>query len=205
MDCVIQVVERIRTIPGAQVDCGLGQGRDAFLAHVHRLYSKVLDIPLMPDDWYVTEFRQGLSEMQAKVAPNCLPDDYAFFLEYYGGLSIGTSDYDLIVDGIGSMVEEWYGFPMGDDGIYEDGLLAIATLVVQKERSSQRVRFFLDLAGTICQDCVIGIDDRGLERADYASIFQDPYAHTDRWTKLADSFTEWLEQAAATSGTFGYI
>jgi hypothetical protein len=205
MDRVIQAVERIRIIPGAEVDCGLGQGRDALLAHIHRQYSEVMGVPLMPDDWYVTESRQCFAEMQAEVAPNRLPDDYALFLEYYGGLSIGMSDYDLIVDGIGPMVEEWYGFPFGDDGIYENGLLAIATLVLQKDRSSQRFRFFLDLGGIIRQDSVIGIDDRGLERADYASILQDPHTHPDRWTKLTDSFTEWLEQAATTKGAFGYI
>jgi hypothetical protein len=204
MESVTRAVTRIQLVPRAHIDRSFRQGREAVVAQLRaRTDDEVIDISVADID--IAHFREGINEICTWVAPNRLPEDYVFFLEFYGGLLIETPDYNLLVDGIGPMVEEWYGFPMGDDGICENGLLAVATLALKKERIGQSVRFFLDLAGTICQDCVIGIDDRGLERADYASILREPYAHTDRWTKLADSFTEWLEQAAATSGTFGYI
>jgi hypothetical protein len=203
MEAVIQAVEHVRAVPGTLVDCGIGQGENAYLAYVRRQTLEVLDISPAADDWYVAEFQRGFAEVQAWVGPDALSRDYAFFLEYFAGLVIDRDDYYFAVYGIGLMTEHWYSSVTGDDGLFEEGFLKIGVLAHRKK--ARYVDFFLDLAGTIRQDCVIGINDRGLERADYASILQDPYAHTDRWTKLADSFTEWLEQAAATSGTFGYI
>ena len=204
MDKIIRTIERIRMIPGAQVDCGLGQGRDTYLAYIHGQSSEVLDIPLMPDDWYITGFQQDLAEVHTWVAPGDLPSDYAFFLEYISGLEIDRDFYNLNVYGIGLMTEEWYSSVIGDEGLYEGGFLKIGALIFQEWEGSH-VGFFLDVIGSIQKGSVISVSGEVLKSWGVLTILDDPHAYPDRWTKLADSFTEWLERLAETNGSFGYL
>jgi hypothetical protein len=202
MENVIRAIGRIQLIPGAHVDRNFGQGRDAVVKQ-HQIRLEKEQVSFI--DEFITESQQAIGELHAWVAPYHLPEDYVFFLEFYGGLQIKTDDYSFFIDGIGPMVEEWYGFIMGDDAYYENGFLAIADLpLLAEERIDQRVTFFLDLAGIIHQGCVIGIPSWKLGELGFPPILQDPHAHAECWVKHADSFTEWLDQVAATGGGLGY-
>lgn len=139
--------------------------------------------------------------------PHHLPDDYVFFIEWYGGLSIDDphSHYFQIA-GLGPMTDDWYSDVLSSDGgLYENGLLLIGTLTFTREGILQFVKFFLDVAGTIKQYCVIAAGPLKPPYPNVVPILQSPQNHPTQWTKLADSFTGWLEQAAETRGTFGYI
>jgi hypothetical protein len=153
----------------------------------------------------ITEVQEALTTLHAWVAPHRLPDDYVFFLEFYGGLSIKIPRYHyLFVFGLGPMADEWYDFIMGDDALCENGFLLVGTLAFKGERLDQYVHFFLDLSGIIHQYCVIGMESPKPTGASLVPILQNPHAHPGRWAKHGDSFTEWLERLAATKGAFGY-
>ncbi len=77
-------------------------------------------------------------------------------------------------------------------------MLGIGGLFYQEEG----ITFFLDLIGHIRQYCVIGVECADEEEPDYLSILRNL---PNCWTKVADSFTEWLEQIAATNGKLGYL
>jgi hypothetical protein len=203
MNDVIRAVDRIRSLPGTLVDRNFRQGRDAVLAQLNiRTEGEIDDVSVA--DEYIAHIQEGLAEVHAWVEPYRLPDDYVFFLEFYGGLFIETASSNLLVLGIGPMVEEWYGFIKGDEGAYENGWLLIAGLSLSGERVGQYVDFFMDLAGTLCPYCVIGVTSWGPGGSSRLPVVQNLDAYPTRWTKLADSFTEWLERVAETGGTLGY-
>ena len=139
-----------------------------------------------------------------------LPDDYQFFLEYCGGLNIDTDADRFAIHGGGVKVYHWYRYVYDDeDSRCEGGLLYIGDFVVRDQTSpiySRIVEFYLDLEGSIQMHCVIAVPPWGPTEAvtDFRDILRFPHAHADCWTKLADSFTEWLELAVETRGTFGY-
>jgi hypothetical protein len=150
VDGVIQVVECIRSIQGANVDCSIRQGRD-----------KVLDQFLLSfgiaSEQDIVNLEDALVELPSWVAPLNLPDDYLFFQEFYGGLGIHTPAYYFDVMGIGPMRDDWYGDVVrDDDAIYENGLLLIGTLAYGSN-PRRFVRFFLDLAGVIDQGCIYAV------------------------------------------------
>ena len=206
MDSVIRAVDRIRAIPGADVDRNFGQGRQAVRDQIEMQWTdlkrrgELREIPTDYDaqcDELITVAQEERAKLHNLVAPHHLPDDYVFFLEYYGGLFIGIDDYSLLVDGIGPMTEQWYGFIMGDNVPYKDGLLNIGSLSYDDEY----VILFLDLAGVVQQNCVIGVKCGEEEEPDFLPVIRNlPHC----WTKLADSFTAWLERIAETGGTLGY-
>jgi hypothetical protein len=137
--------------------------------------------------------------------PYHLPDDYLFFLEFYGGLMIEVPSYNISIFGLGPMVHEWYDDLMGDDALYENGFLLISLLLLSEYRPNNYVHFFLDLAGIVRQYCVIGMSSNELVEKCLIPVLHNPHAYPDRWTKHADSFTEWLEQLSVTNGSFGYL
>jgi hypothetical protein len=202
MDRVIRAVDRIRSQPGAHVDRNFRQGHDAVLAQIQSRLDKG-DEPFV--DEFIADGQKDIAQLHTIVAPHHLPDDYVFFLEYCGGLLIETDDYNLLVDGIGPMVEEWYGFIMSDDLVYENGFLSISDLAFKRERVGRHVRCFLDLSGIIHLDSIIGVQYGPSVGYGLLSILRDPRAYPDRWTKLADSFTGWLDLVAATEGKLGFV
>ena len=198
MDGVIQVVECIRSIQGANVDCSIRQGRD-----------KVLDQFLLSfgiaSEQDIVNLEDALVELPSWVAPLNLPDDYLFFQEFYGGLGIHTPAYYFDVRGIGPMTDDWYGDVVrDDDAIYENGLLLIGTLAYGSN-PRRFVRFFLDLAGVIDQGCIYAVGPQEPPYPSILPVLQNPHDHPTRLTKVANTFTEWLEIVAETKGVFGYV
>jgi hypothetical protein len=199
MDNVTHALKYIQLIPGAHVDRNYRQGHDAVLAQLQLLDGKEETTPIV--DAMITKSQEHLAQLRIWVAPHHLPEDYVFFLEFCGGILIKTTDYNLMIDGIGPMLLEWYGFIMdGDGAIYENGLLSIGTLSFKGKRSGDMVFFLLDLAGTIHRNAVIGIRSWKLGESDLSPILQNPHAYPGYWSKLTDSFSEWLEQIATTGG-----
>lgn len=202
MQQVISALDKIRLVPGANVDSCFLQGRDAML--------KLLN---MRDDTgkanlYIDEMiKDTLEEIQEWVEPYQLPESYRFFLAFCGGLYIDTNNYGLFADGIGPMVEEWYSFLMGDEIIInpsETGFFQMAMLSgrVSKNERYPYVYFFLDLVGVIQQYAVIGVGPyHGLVKP----VLQNLNAYQDHWKVVAPSFPEWLELVAATNGSLDYM
>jgi hypothetical protein len=197
MNRVIQAVERIRIIPESRVDCSIQQGHEAVLEQFQLSFGEASE-----DD--ITNLRQALIELHTWVAPHRLPDDYVFFQEFYGGLTIRTSHYDFFIEGLGPMTDDWYGDVMGDDGIYENGLLLIGTLAFGNN-PRQFNRFFLDVVGIIDQYCVIQTELQGPPHSELLQMLQSPLDHPTDWAKVAGSFTEWLELVAETQGSLGNV
>lgn len=202
MERITSAIERVRTIPGARVDVGLYQGTRLFLAHLAERFGEQPD-DLSETNQDVVAFNQCLGELKAFVSPLHLPDDFLFFLKFYGGLGIDSPRYHFAIEGIGPMAEEWYGYILGDDQFHENGFLNIGILSLPKK--GHFVSFYLDLAGVVGKHCVLSIPECGMVTVDIPAILQAPYEHPKQWTKLADSFTEWLELVAKTEGTLEYV
>jgi hypothetical protein len=203
---VKEIVERIRLLPEAFVDCGFRQGRDAFL---RQLESRTGKDEAHLVDVYIEGCRETIAELVQRVAPYDIPDDYIFFLEFYGGLAIIRDDYYFALLGDGPMVEEWYGSVVSDEALKEPGkygFLSLGLLSFRKGKYQfQYIDFFLDLAGFVRKHCVIGVGPWGQGTLTSWTILKDVHAHPDMWQKMANSFAEWLEQVAETRGSFGYI
>ena len=90
----------------ARVDRNFGQGKTVVCEQLERRLGR----PDPHADALIKESRKGLAELRALFAPNELPADYVVFLEYYGGMIVKSDFHTLMLDGIGPMVEEWYGY-----------------------------------------------------------------------------------------------
>lgn len=106
------------------------------------------------------------------------------------------------------MVEDWYAAINSDEALPEPGRYGFLSLGSLNFREGiykfQYVSFFLDLAGTIQKHCVIGVGPWGAEELTPDIVLKDIYAYPGKWQKIANSFTDWLEQAAQTGGAFIY-
>lgn len=202
---LIETVERIRLISGTFIDCGFGQGRDMFLKQLEERTgndeSALVDVDIQGS-------RDLITKLIKRANPYNIPDDYIFFLENYGGLAIDRPNYRFSVLGVGPMVEDWYASVISDEAIQEPGkysFLSLGSLNFREGRYKfQHVDFFLDLAGIIQKHCVIGVGPWGAEDLTPDIVIKDIYAYPGKWQKIANSFTEWLEQAAQTEGAFIY-
>lgn len=204
MKKIIDAIDRLQLTPKAHIDRNFRQGREAVFS---QLYQRTMggEKDTSKADQFIRGAEQDIASLHTWVTPYHLPDDYVFFLEFYGGLEIEATGYYFSVHGIGPMVEDWYDFIMGDEGTYENGLLLIGRLSFRGERSGECVYFFLDLASIVHRFCIIGIHLGELQNFDVLTVIQHLDIYQSCWTKLANSFTGWLEQAAETHGTFGYI
>lgn len=143
--------------------------------------------------------------------PGDEPAGNRFFISYFGGLAIDDPSYTFDAFGYSPKATARYDIPMdGDQSLYEHGWLAIGALSLTDEgqpHCGQLVHFFLDLTGDIGRGCVIAIPtwDCYERIRDPRVILRDMAAHTECWTKVAASFTDWLEAAARTRGAFDYI
>lgn len=206
MNQVILAVKKIQTISDALVDCNYLQGGDKLIAALRKRTGDDVPFPL---EEILNDYREDITAIKEWVKPYHLPDDYLFFLEYYGGLAIKKANYRIATLGAGVMVEEWYGYVMGDDAIIieptEDKMLYIGSLSLWKGRIIGYVSFFLDLAGIVQRFCVLGMHSWGPEGSDLSPFIHQPDAYPHRVRKLGNSFTEWLEGLAESEGTFGYV
>jgi len=205
-DQIEEVIEQIRLFPNAQVDCGTEQGQVRFLAQLNNHVSTpgMLELPF---DWFVTEADKCLTQVEKLIRPYSLPTDYLSFLKLYGGITISNEDSFFASLGFGPMVEEWYPYLVGKVGYYENGFLKIGTLRFRNpiEYGFMYVSFFLDLGNRIQLYRVIGVSMWKLGKLNLQDVFREPQACAFCWSMIADSFTEWIQIAAATKGRFGYL
>ena len=224
-DRIIDAGKEIGRLPHAFVDRGIGQGRQAIIDHLDPLpaparqalaaqprYAPLSrETPAQRADRVIAGIAAYLSELDAWLAPHRLPEDYRFFVEYYGGLDIDDPSYYFDIFGYGPTATTRYDIPMdGDQSLYEHGWLAIGTLALKDEdqpHDGHLVHFFIDLAGNIQRGCVLAIPTWGCYEGirDLRVILRDVDAYKECWTKVATSFMEWLEATARTRGAFDYI
>jgi hypothetical protein len=204
---VRNAVERIRLLPEVYVDCSIRQGREAILEQLRERDGSIAD--RIVDAFIAEDIQDTIATVVRKAEPYEIPDDYIFFLEFYGGLAIDRDDYYFATLGVGPWVEDWYGSIVSDQALQEPGecgFLSLGSVTVHKgEHGPPYISFFLDLAGTVQKHCVIGVGPWGVDTPDPETVLQDLQGHPEMWRKLAHSFTEWLEQAADTEGSFGYV
>lgn len=223
-DRIINAGKAIGRLPHAFVDCGIGQGRQAIIDHLDplpvparqalaaqpRYASLIRETSVQRADRVIAGIATYLSDLDAWLAPHDLPEDYRFFIEYYGGLDIDEASYDFDIFGYGPKATARYDIPMdGDQSLYEHGWLAIEALSLKDEDQphyGHPVHFFIDLAGDIHRGCVLAIPTWGCyeDIRDPRVILRDVDAHKKCWTKVAFSFVEWLEVTARTRGAFDY-
>ena len=121
-DQLEKVIEQIRLLPNAQVDCGTEQGRERFFAQL-RNHSSTPEMLELPFDWYIMEAHKCLTQIEKLIRPYSLPIDFLSFLKLYGGITISNEDSSFASLGFGPMAEEWYPFLAGKVGYYENGFL----------------------------------------------------------------------------------
>jgi len=202
---IITVVERIQSLPHGFVDSNFGQGHNLALKQLsqRRGQNAVTTI-----DSFIRNSQRGISALIQSAKPYELPEDYIFFLETYGGLTIWPDNYDFFVLGVGPMVEEWYGAIDGDGILREPGKHGFAELgmlcLPDDKYKLQNLSFFLDISGTIQKNSVISVGPWGEDTVPPDDVIKNLKTYIGMWQKVADSFTEWLHIAAETKGGFGY-
>jgi hypothetical protein len=159
-------------------------------------------------DIFIENSQNAIPELTQTAAPHSIPEDYIFFLEFYGGLAIESDDCYFSLLGIGPMVEDWYAAVDSDEAFPEPGkygFLSLGSLSFREGKHKfQHVDFFLDLAGVVQEYCVIGVGPWGEGEPNSFTIIKDLRAYPQKWQKIADTFTEWLDKAAETQGVFVY-
>ncbi|MBI1881258.1 MAG: hypothetical protein HYR94_24015 [Chloroflexi bacterium] len=200
-----EIVDRIKLLPESFVDVSYRQGRDKVLKQLNKRTGENESAWV---DVFIEDSQNTIQKLIQKVTPYIIPDDYIYFLEFYGGLAIESNDYYFSLLGIGPMVEEWYTGIESDDAFPEPekyGFLSLGSLDFRKGKYKfQHVNFFLDLAGVVQKHCVIGVGPWGEDDPNSFKIIKDIHAYPHRWQRVANSFTEWLELAAETRGIFVY-
>jgi hypothetical protein len=195
-----EIVERFRSLPGAMVDVSFRQGKEAILQQ-----RKLYDFEGADIDQFIVGTQERVRELEALIAPYHLPDDYRTFLEYFGGASIDTEQIRFQVLGIGAMASHIYESVLALNEIMGSALRDLHIGDVARYRrtdaSWQGVTFLIDIAGTVQPHSIIAL---GPNETEDPSPF---WTHPDdkrEWRKIATSFTEWLELAVQTGGSFEY-
>ena len=204
-DQIEKVIEQIRSLPNALVDCGTEQGEKHFFNQLieHISTPEMLRVPF---DCYVLETDKCLGQIDKLIRPYSLPTDYLSFLKLYGGILIANEDSNFATLGFGPMSEEWYPNLFGKVGYYANGFLKIGALRFRNptKYGFMYVSFFLDLGNRIQSCRVIGVSMWKLGQLNLKDVLQEPQSCSFCWSMIADSFTEWLQVAATTKGRFGY-
>ncbi|MCB0212973.1 MAG: hypothetical protein KDJ52_26760 [Anaerolineae bacterium] len=200
------VVERIKQLPEAYVDCNFGQGRDTVLKQLEERSGENEEYSV---DLDIESAKNSIQELIERFAPYEIPGDYISFLEVYGGLAIDSDNSYFSILGTGPMVEDWYGSIDGHNVFWElekQGFLTLGSLNFRRnhQHKFQYLSFFLDLAAIVQKDCVIGVGPWGAKTLTPIDIIPEMNRYSDKWRIFANSFTEWLAQAAETDGGFGF-
>ena len=198
-----KIIEQIRSLPNAQVDCGTEQGQNQFFTQLSK-YVTTPELLGLPFELYVMETNKSLAQIENLISPYSLPADYLSFLNRYGGIAISNDDSYFASLGLGPMAEEWYPYLMGKAGHYENGFLKIGALRIRNfiENKFMYVFFFLDIGGRIQQYCVIQVSMWKLGNLNLQDVFREPQSCSFCWSIIANSFTEWLQITADTKGRF---
>jgi hypothetical protein len=205
-DPIEKAIEQIRLLPNVRVDCGTAQGERTFFARLGRHIStpEMLDLPF---DWYVTETDRCLAQIERFIRPCSLPADYLSFLKLHGGVAIPSTGAVFACLGFGPMSEAWYPYLAGTAGSFQNGFLKIASLRFRHpvENKFMYVFFFLDLGDGPRRGRVIGVSMWKLGTLGLPDVLREPQSCPACWSTTADSFTAWIQLAAATRGRFGYL
>lgn len=201
------VLQQLAVRPDTFVDRSFGQGVAAFAAQMERregFTRTVFDVAAE-----MNHYRFAVAEIEQWVLPRKLPADYYTFLESYGGLLLKRPTYNLMVDGMGPMVEEWYSSIRGDPEIElpgREGWLHIAHLSgkVQYGDIYPSVSILLNLETHVDGPMVIGIGPRNPTMPAMAEIYRSLDRHPDWWRVLGTSFTDWIASVVQTDGLLGY-
>jgi hypothetical protein len=201
-------IELLEEIPGIQIDCNIGQGRERILAYYASSYT-VEDAEDLTDN-FTARINEIFNELKRWIAPHELPGDYYSFLKNYGGLLIETEHIMLMLLGIGPRTEDLYGFLMGDEAYSipkEDGFLTIGLLQTHRDDLSQLTWFtyLLDLAGHVHKGAVLETFDSNEENLGIRKIVNNRVQHQKCWKVVAKSFTEFLHLVAETEGSLGKL
>ena len=202
---ITETIKRLQETPDAYIDVSYLQGRDAVL---NQLNKRSGDDESLWVDSYLNDIEHTINDLIERIKPHSLPDDYLYFLSYYGGVSIEHENSYFQVFGVGPMVEDEYASIDSDEaqlGKEVTGFLSIGSVSFRTGTLAlYRVTFFLDLASRFQRYSVIGIGpwERGMIPPD--QVLQNLNGHADKWKILANSFTHWLDKAAETHGAFEY-
>ena len=143
-----------------------------------------------PRNWVQRE----LDALAVETAPFQIPEDFAFFLSYYGGMRLQLDRYDFSIFGIGLV--EAGGFEsllqdFGGGSQYQDGWQNIGDLVPSKRDAGiewNMIDFAMDLSGVV----------------QYGAIFTGGTNASRTWHTpvesllcVAESFSAWLDRVAA--------
>jgi hypothetical protein len=230
---VINPIERIRQLPGAFVDINFGQN-DLWRYRQQWARSSGGEIGSEESAAETIEIsKEMIADLSARTAPFKLPEDYLFFLEYYGGLNVSIENaYHFEIQGVGpsALLEYWevafhnWGERIGS-ALPGRGGLIVGSLQLQMELTKAK-------ALGVKTEALFAEHDNEVEyvpekwilfRMDLAGVIHkygiiglgpnetgNPHplsfgdGETSSWQKLANSFSEWLEIAADTRGLFGY-
>lgn len=199
-----RVIKQIKELPDSGVDCNFKQGVQAVINQ--------LDYQV--DEEFVAKqvvrLEAVIANLKGNAQPQKIPEEYIFFLEYYGGLYINNGERThFITYGLGPMTEEWYPSVKSPDVIPEAvkyGFLPVGEVYLyDREPSGQYVSFFLDLRGEIQKQCIIAVGPTNEKELSTATIIKNIHSYPSTWRKVADSFTLWLKFAVETNGAFDLV
>ena len=203
---IIETIKRLQKEADIYIDVSYLQGREAILNQLQKRSGED-ESPLV--DLYLEDIKTIINDLIERVKPYDLPDDYLYFLRTYGGLYIDHEDNYFQVFGVGPMVEDWYSSINSDQAQFAnkgtDFLLIGSVSFRTGHLALHRVNFFLDLAGRLQKYSVFGIGPWTQGAITPNQVLQNLNFHTDKWKIIASSFTNWLDKAAETHGTFAVV
>jgi hypothetical protein len=203
MNMVIEaIVKKFASLPNARVDRNYRQGKNAVAEQMIDFF--MVDELSSPDvDKFIAFSKRRFAKLRKMVAPNQLPEEYAFFLENYGGLCL-VNEHDVpefSLTGIGPGMEDWYGDIVEANrqesairqlriGSWNMPIPFIQSGGKPLSPRLQRFNFYIDLAGDLEKDSIV-------------TAGPWDYKKTEKeWNVLAASFSEWLANIAETGGPY---
>jgi hypothetical protein len=204
------VVGALGNLQGANIDLGPGQSdaalrKRSIMERVHRGLDAQGGEDIVTWRIRVTAL---IEELVQSAQPHRLPDDFLEFQMAYGGLSIGRGEELLL---------NVYGFgwdTMNSHGALQDpellgvvdlaripylpiGFLFMADLDQQNRR---RYAFLFALEGSVDGGRVFAVRDRRQGHA--IELLEEAGGLPSQAKPLAETFTDWLELAVESNGTF---
>ncbi|MBE2224889.1 MAG: hypothetical protein IAF02_25335, partial [Anaerolineae bacterium] len=187
MNEIIDAVEKIRLLPGTDVDAGFRQGRDAILFQLKEEIWQGQNENILVD-LCIKDMKLAIEELIDSAEPYEIPRNYIFFLEHYGGLAINHDLFYFSTLGIGPLVEVNYSSTSSDEAFHEVGkygFLAVGHLSFRGGKYIyRRLFFFLDLARTIQKDAIICVGPTGNPN----TVIKDVHSYPTAWEITANSF-----------------
>lgn len=189
---ITDIVKKFASLPNARVDRNYKQGRN-FVAEQMLGFSMIDDLSSPDVDKFIAHSKRKFAKLKKMVAPNQLPEEYAFFLKNYGGLCL-VDEYEVpefTLTGIGPGMEDWYGdITEANQQKSEIEQLRIGSwnMPIPFIQSGgkplsprlQRFNFYIDLAGDLEKDSIVTAGPWDYKKPE------------KEWKFLAASFSEWL-------------